>query len=464
MLKKSLLILAALVAVFQSQAAPVDVSVAKSKAKQYLASMVYAGKIMAPGATEPVLIKTEMGKVNQEVPVFYIFNTSTTFVVVSADDRAEEVLVVGDKPLSLDCIPDGLKDVLSCYTEEIDWLISNPDAQVEKPVSLKAPGAKAVTYGPLLTCNWSQTAPYYNQCKFTYNNQTYQCLTGCPATSASMVMYYWKWPTAQVGPLQGYTGFIRIDSSPSVSFTYDSLSATTFDWANMKDKYVIGYNGTEYTYDYTEDQAEAVATLMRYVGHAEHIKYGTSGSALSSGEVDNIVEMFTCFGYDSSTCRLVKKISDNYNDNDTSYSDTSWAKLIQNEMAARRPIVYIADDSTKVGYGHAFNIDGYRDSDNKYHANFGWGGVGNAWFTINSFSGNTFNYCKHPKAVIGIQPKILGDVNGDREVNIADINAIIDIILSGNTSSPNYGRADVNGDGEVNIADLNAIIDIILRN
>ena len=53
---------------------------------------------------------------------------------------------------------------------------------------------------------------------------------------------------------------------------------------------------------------------------------------------------------------------------------------------------------------------------------------------------------------------ITGDVNGDGEVNIADVNAVIDMILSGN-SQPD---GDVNGDGEVNIADVNAIIAIIL--
>jgi hypothetical protein len=50
-------------------------------------------------------------------------------------------------------------------------------------------------------------------------------------------------------------------------------------------------------------------------------------------------------------------------------------------------------------------------------------------------------------------------VNGDGEVNIADINAIIDIILSGAAGN---SAADVNDDGEVNIADINAIIDMIL--
>ncbi|MBQ3731631.1 MAG: dockerin type I repeat-containing protein [Muribaculaceae bacterium] len=52
---------------------------------------------------------------------------------------------------------------------------------------------------------------------------------------------------------------------------------------------------------------------------------------------------------------------------------------------------------------------------------------------------------------------IPGDVNGDGEVNIADVNAVIDVILGG-SSTP---RADVNSDGEINIADVNAVIDII---
>ena len=52
-----------------------------------------------------------------------------------------------------------------------------------------------------------------------------------------------------------------------------------------------------------------------------------------------------------------------------------------------------------------------------------------------------------------------GDVNCDGEVNIADVNAVINIILKGNSPTAD---ADVNGDGEINIADINAVIDIIL--
>ena len=58
-----------------------------------------------------------------------------------------------------------------------------------------------------------------------------------------------------------------------------------------------------------------------------------------------------------------------------------------------------------------------------------------------------------------VEDIIMGDVNRDLEVNIADVNVAIDIILGGNSSSI---AADVNGDGEINIADINAVIDIIL--
>ena len=53
-----------------------------------------------------------------------------------------------------------------------------------------------------------------------------------------------------------------------------------------------------------------------------------------------------------------------------------------------------------------------------------------------------------------------GDVNGDGDVNIGDINALISIILGGEDNTE--GRSDVNGDGDVNIGDINAVIAIIL--
>jgi hypothetical protein len=57
-----------------------------------------------------------------------------------------------------------------------------------------------------------------------------------------------------------------------------------------------------------------------------------------------------------------------------------------------------------------------------------------------------------------VKIKEMGDVNGDGEVNISDVSAIIDILLKGDIDY----AGDVNCDDEVNISDINAIIDIIL--
>ena len=78
------------------------------------------------------------------------------------------------------------------------------------------------------------------------------------------------------------------------------------------------------------------------------------------------------------------------------------------------------------------------------------GSVGDHTLAIKSF------YCHY--AYTAAPHGLTGDVNGDGEVNIADINALIDYILTATTDA----NADVNGDGEVNIADINAVIDLIL--
>ena len=63
-----------------------------------------------------------------------------------------------------------------------------------------------------------------------------------------------------------------------------------------------------------------------------------------------------------------------------------------------------------------------------------------------------------------------GDVNGDGEVNIGDINTVIDVVIMGGNAGHNHtpgdgsNDVDVNGDGEVNIGDINAIIEMILNN
>ena len=56
---------------------------------------------------------------------------------------------------------------------------------------------------------------------------------------------------------------------------------------------------------------------------------------------------------------------------------------------------------------------------------------------------------------------IWGDVNGDGKVNIGDVTALINVLLSGTENeNPN---ADLNGDGLVKISDVTMLIDYLLN-
>jgi len=70
----------------------------------------------------------------------------------------------------------------------------------------------------------------------------------------------------------------------------------------------------------------------------------------------------------------------------------------------------------------------------------------------------------YPILIDGDEPDcgIKGDVNNDKEINIADVNALLDIILGAAADDCTRWRADINGDGEIGLADVNALTDAIL--
>ena len=58
---------------------------------------------------------------------------------------------------------------------------------------------------------------------------------------------------------------------------------------------------------------------------------------------------------------------------------------------------------------------------------------------------------------------ILGDVNDDGAVDIADVPVLIDYLLGSTPSPIRHAAADVDNDGVVNVADIAALIDLVLK-
>ena len=387
-MRKFLLFAVALLAAAQLLAAPVDVTAARETAQRFMLERNYSGMLRAPISGQLTLAYTEMNSQMVDRAAFYVFNTNNGFIIVSGDDRAEPILGYGDQPFDINRIPCNMRAWLGTYKEQLEYLQAHEGMQVETP-SMMAPSLRTPSVAPLLTAMWDQEAPYWNQCKF---NGT-QCLTGCPATSAAMVFYYWKYPDYPTDPVPAYR-FSMSSGWSSTTVNVPELPSVTFDWDNMKDKYTSGY---------TTEEATAVATLMRYVGQAEHMEYGSDGSGIDADSVILIVNAFKLLGYDEETVRMVKKTSA-YSGGQTLYTDAEWAAIMQEELAEERPIVFCAVAGGWFGGGHAFNVDGYDATSNKYHINWGWSGDYNNYFAINAFNGGGSTYNQYQQMVIGIQP------------------------------------------------------------
>ena len=74
-------------------------------------------------------------------------------------------------------------------------------------------------------------------------------------------------------------------------------------------------------------------------------------------------------------------------------------------------------------------------------------------------------YCPTVAFVYKAQPRPtakVGDVNGDGEVDVNDVNTLINIVLGRDNASNYAGRANVDGVGDVDVSDVNALINIVL--
>lgn len=82
--------------------------------------------------------------------------------------------------------------------------------------------------------------------------------------------------------------------------------------------------------------------------------------------------------------------------------------------------------------------------------------------SVNTYK-TAYNWSKFFKIIaIGSEDFKKGDVNGDNNVDITDVNILINIILGKDSASNYNGRADVTGEGGVDVSDVNAVINIIL--
>lgn len=369
-MKKILFVLVMLPAILL--AAPVDPSVAQQVANNFVNT---AGD-NAEGATQraPRKAKRMVRQVKQmtQNQHFYIFNSEDGdgFVIVAADDIAHPILGYSNSGvIDIDNAPENFVWWLGEYNREIQWGQDKNMGQSEKIAQewqmLLQNQIKTATpvVAPLLKTEWDQQAPYNNKCPI-YSGSN-RAATGCVATAVAQIMNYWQHPIKGTGS-HSYTSATR---GYQLSANFGN---TTYDWANMLDKYSYYDSNLNYhQYSSTSAQKNAVATLMSDVGIAFEMNYAFDNTGQSgSNNVRAWYVMPQYFGYDQSLFPLSKD----------DHTIISWMGVLGNQLDNNRPILYQGMDANKQS-GHSFVCDGY-NSDMLFHFNWGWSGLANGYYSL----------------------------------------------------------------------------------
>ena len=293
--------------------------------------------------------------VSPSATCYYVFANGEDkgFTIVSGDDRMPEVVGYSAQgTYDPDHLPANYVGFMKAYQETVEALLKG-DAQVSGGLAearqWRAERAGTAAVAPLLGgIKWSQTEPYNNRCPL-YDG-TNRSVTGCVATAMAQVMMYHQYPKALKATIKAYTTKSKGIGIPEIS------SGATYDWDNMLPDYSQS--------DYTSAQDDAVAKLMYHCGAAVQMNYGPSSGANVTPAI-----LATYFGYDADLMQDLTR---------TCFSLQQWMTLIDNELKAKRPILYSGQSSDG---GHEFVCDG-SDGKGLYHINWGWGGYQDGYFDL----------------------------------------------------------------------------------
>lgn len=369
-------------------AAPVSLSKAKYIASDYVEGNIMNMKCIKAGSFSSKSVAERVKKMavspsknTEEFAPYYIFSRGIDkgFVIVSGDDALPEVLGYTENG---DFDENDLPPFL-------DWYLKYYSGLVEAAQKASAPRYSAPKYAvsrvdiePLIKSHWHQDAPYNNYCPDRLDGGG-RCVTGCVATAASQILYYWRkdLPDYTLASTSSYSG---ASAGPTTAFP----KGTPLKWDLMRTQY-----GAE-TYEYKD----AVATLLAIVGGAANLSYGSS----TSGHNSDCISVFrNIFGMNGG--KLEQKDFGQDYDN---YSDEAWSKLLYNELMKNHPILYSGNNEGAEA-GHAVVVDGYRASDNLFHINMGWGNPSYYDGYFNLGRGKTpswgYNACWQD-AIIGVCP------------------------------------------------------------
>lgn len=296
------------------------------------------------------------------------------WMLISADDQSDPL--IGYSPDSVfpeeNDMPVNMQGQMNWYGDQVkrNARFSGPRhrgwTELSRPVQSSRRAASGKVE-PLIKVNWNQTGSYQRYCPKTNDGQA---VVGCVAVGMAQAMSVAKWPDRPVGEY-GYTH----STYGSIYVNYDEEAP--YDWNAI----LSGANSND-----------GAARLLYHCGVSVKMDYGVDGSGTQTAYIAGALTRN--FKYPQSV---------RYYSRD-GWDDEEWRDMIITELQEGRAVAYSGSDPKK-NYGHCFNLDGF-DGTSAFHVNWGWGGVGNAYFQLNGLKDAKMdmNYTNGQGVVVGIRP------------------------------------------------------------
>ena len=287
-------------------------------------------------------------------------------VFISKDDDIEPVLGISDEDFDVNNMPCGMKWWLNTANKSLERMKAKGITYSANPMAASG----RPTY--FIKTYWNQDKPFNNLCPQINGSAA---PTGCIATAMAQIMKYYQYPATSKGTgIYSVTTYKDKNDKEGTTKWYKRELGHTYQWTAMLSSYGI----------VSEDENDAVATLMADAGAASQMNYQANGSGTiewyaAKGFAEN-------FRYDSLAISCLQR---------DFYTDAEWMEMVRKEMEAKQPVLYCGSD--EIDGGHAFLLDGIQE-DGKVHVNWGWGKSGDGWFDIDvlrpnitGFTGEGFN-------------------------------------------------------------------------
>lgn len=348
-MKKILLLAALLCTSLSLSAGPIGQERARQIAEDFFAkhtTRAIASNIELAWAGDNISDKCAIGsELDNSLLYIYNFGSNNGFVVVAGDSNATPIIAYSfDTTLDVNNMADATANILEAWCRQVE------DARKSaKPISGTTSTTRADEEVLFETALWDQSEPYNREAPLIDGQRA---MTGCAATAMAIVCHYHRWPERGVGTTPAY--YYEMFGN-----RYDIEANTLgreYDFDNML---------MTYREEYTQEQGDAVAALMKDIGTSIKMNYHYSGSAANPS--DMLYALATYFGYS-------KQMEYAYGD---SYRTEEWAELVRENVRKYGPTIF---SGVGVLGGHGFVVDGFKAD--YFHFNFGWSGLSNGYFLL----------------------------------------------------------------------------------